>query len=38
MLLGSASLAQSYLGAPYPFDIADRMVLDRDRLGNLPAL
>jgi phage tail-like protein len=38
LLLGSAYLADNYLEAPYPFDIADRMVLDRDRLGNLPRL
>ena len=38
MLLGDAYLAESYLEAPYPFDIADRMVSDRDRLGDLPPL
>lgn len=38
LLLGKAYLADNYLEAPYPFDIADRMVLDRDRLGNLPRL
>jgi hypothetical protein len=38
MLLGNAYLADSYLEAPYPFDIADRLVSDRNRLGDLPAL
>jgi phage tail-like protein len=38
MLLGSAYLADSYLPAPYPFDIADRWVSDRNRLGDLPPL
>jgi phage tail-like protein len=38
MLLGGAYLADSYLPAPYPFDIADRWVSDRNRLGDLPPL
>ncbi len=36
--LGESYLPEAYLEAPYPFDIADRLVLDRDRLGDLPAL
>jgi phage tail-like protein len=36
--LGDAYLGDSYLPAPYPFDVGDRLVLDRDRLGDLPAL
>jgi len=38
LVLGSGYLSGVYLQAPYPFDIGDRMVLNRDRLGNLPAL
>ncbi len=38
MLLGNANLAQSFLVAPYPFDIADRLLSDRSRLGDLPPL
>lgn len=38
LLLGNTHLEHVYLYAPYPFDIADRPVLDRDRLGGLPAL
>jgi phage tail-like protein len=37
-LLGSTYLPEGYLEAPYPFDVADRMVLDRDRVGDLPPL
>lgn len=36
--LGAGYLADSYLNAPYPFDIADRVISDRDRLGGFPAL
>lgn len=38
LLLGSTHLEHVYLYAPYPFDITNRLVLDRDRLGGLPAL
>jgi hypothetical protein len=38
MELGAAYLTESYLEPPYPFDIADRLVSDRDRLGDLPPL
>ena len=38
LLLGGAYLADAYLAAPYPFDVADRVVADRDRLGELPPL
>jgi phage tail-like protein len=38
MVTGSNYLATGYLGYPYPFDIADRIVVDRDRVGGLPAL
>ena len=31
-------LAASYLGYPRPFDLPDRVVSDRDRVGSLPAL
>jgi hypothetical protein len=37
-VLGSTSLPEGYLAARYPFDIADRIVSDRDRLGELPPL
>lgn len=35
---GPPPLAMGYLGYPRPFDIADRVVSDRDRAGALPAL
>jgi phage tail-like protein len=38
MLLGAGYLTESYLEPPYPFDIADRLVADRDRLGDMPPL
>lgn len=38
MVTGSDNLAAGYLGYPYPFDIADRIVVNRDRVGGLPAL
>lgn len=37
-LAGSDRLAGGYLGYPRPFDLADRVVSDRDRVGALPAL
>lgn len=37
MYAGTA-LATGYLGYPFPFDLTDRVVADRDRLGRLPAL
>lgn len=38
MLLGSGELAATYLEAPYPFAIRNRLISDRDRLGDLPQL
>lgn len=38
MVTGNNYLATGYLGYPYPFDLADRIVVDRDRVGGLPAL
>jgi phage tail-like protein len=38
IVLDATALAAGFLGAAHPFDIADRVVLDRDRLGDLPAL
>jgi phage tail-like protein len=38
MVTGRNYLAQGYLGYPGPFDLADRIVVDRDRIGDLPAL
>lgn len=35
---GPPPLAMGYLGYPRPFDIADRVVSDRDRVGAAPAL
>lgn len=37
-LLGEGYLAETYLEASYPFDLEDRMISDRDMLGELPAL
>jgi phage tail-like protein len=37
-VLGKTPLGRGYLGYSRPFDIADRVVSDRDRLGKLPAL
>ncbi len=38
MVTGRDHLAEGYLGYPRPFDLADRIVVDRDRVGGLPAL
>jgi len=38
MVPGRTALASGYLGFPAPFDVTDRVVSDRDRLGALPAL
>jgi phage tail-like protein len=38
MVTGQNYLASGYLGYPRPFDITDRIVTDRDRVGELPAL
>jgi phage tail-like protein len=38
MVTGTDYLAAGYLGYPRPFDLADRIVADRDRVGGLPAL
>ena len=35
---GRGYLGQSYLAYPYPFDIPDRVVAGRERVGNLPPL
>lgn len=37
-VLGETYLADGYLPPSYPFDVPDRMVVARDRLGDLPAL
>jgi len=37
-VLDRTDLARGYLGAAHPFDVYDRVVADRDRLGELPAL
>ena len=36
--LGRTYLADGYLAAAYPFDVDDRIVVARDRLGDMPAL
>jgi phage tail-like protein len=38
LLLGESFIPDAHLGLPYPFDLIDRLVLSRDRLGDLPAL
>ena len=35
---GRSYVGRSYLGFPYPLDVIDRVVPDRDRLGGLPPL
>jgi phage tail-like protein len=36
--LGDSALADAYLQAPYPFNVRDRLISDRDRLGDMPGL
>jgi hypothetical protein len=36
--LGDSALADAYLRAPYPFNVRDRLISDRDRLGDMPGL
>jgi len=38
IVLGDTELAAGYLSPRHPFEIADRVVSDRDRLGEFPAL
>jgi phage tail-like protein len=38
VVLGETPLAAGVLAASHPFDVADRIVTDRDRLGELPVL
>jgi phage tail-like protein len=38
VIIGQSLLGRGYLGYARPFDIPDRVVSDRDRLGRLPAL
>ncbi|MCU0490533.1 MAG: phage tail protein [Chloroflexaceae bacterium] len=37
-LLGANYLSETYLEAPYPFNLEDRLISDRDMLGALPPL
>ena len=37
-VLGRDRLGGGYLGYPYPYDVPDRVVVDRDRLGDMPPL
>ncbi len=38
MVVGQGYLAGTYLGFPHPFELADRIVIDRDRAGGLSPL
>jgi hypothetical protein len=38
MVLGQSALLDGYLAYPPPANAPDRVVLDRDRLGTMPAL
>jgi phage tail-like protein len=38
MVTGQGYLASTYLGFPHPFELTDRIVIDRDRVGGLPPL
>jgi hypothetical protein len=38
LVLGETFLPEGHLALPYPFDLIDRLVMNRDRLGGLSAL
>lgn len=38
VIVGASALSAAYLQAPYPFAVPDRLISDRDRLGDLPEL
>lgn len=38
IVLGDSFLPEGHLALPYPFDLIDRLVMGRDRLGDLPVL
>ena len=38
IVLGESRLPEGYLQPPYPYDIGNRVVLTRDRLGDYPEL
>lgn len=38
LMLGEDALGVHYLAATYPYDLQERIVLERDRLGDLPQL
>lgn len=38
MVTGQGYLAATYLGFPHPFELPDRFVADRDRVGGAPPL
>jgi len=38
LVLNEGELAAAYLAFPHPFELADRVVVDRDRVGDLPPL
>jgi hypothetical protein len=37
-LLGDGYLSETYLEAPYPFDLAERVISDRDAFGDMRPL
>ena len=38
MVVGQGYLAATYLGFPHPFELTDRIVINRDRVGGLSPL
>lgn len=38
IVMGRSYLAEGYLYPPHPMDVAERVIADRDRVGQLPAL
>jgi hypothetical protein len=38
IILGRSYLAEGYLRPPHPADVTDRLISDRDRLGDMPSL
>ena len=38
MVVGRSYLAEGYLYPPHPMDVAERVIADRDRVGQTPPL